>query len=59
MAEPWDNLSRDAKIVWIKQDINSSDWQIRADNVLNKFTRGIETSFANLTDMIPKVKNPF
>jgi peptidoglycan hydrolase-like protein with peptidoglycan-binding domain len=59
MAEPYDNLSSSAEIVWIKQDNNSSKWQIRADNVLNKFTRGIETSFANLTDMIPKVKNPF
>ena len=59
MAEPYDNLSKQAKIVWIKQDNNSSNWQIAADNVLNKFTRGIETSFANLKDMVPTIKNPF
>ena len=59
MAEPYDNLSNSAEIVWIKQDNNSSNWQIAADNVLNKFTRGIETSFANLTDLIPTIKNPF
>ena len=59
MAEPYDNLSESAEIVWIKQDNNSSNWQIAADNVLNTFTRGIETSFANLKDMIPTIKNPF
>lgn len=59
MAEPFDNLSSSAEIVWIKQENNTEKWVIAADNVLNQFTRKVSTKFANLTDMIPKVKNPF
>ena len=59
MAEPWDNLSRGAEIVWIKQENDTEQWVIDADNVLNQFTRKVSTKLANLTDMIPTIKNRF
>lgn len=53
MAEPYDNLSRDAKIVWVAQDNNWNEWQITADSILNKFIRGINVGVSNLQSLMP------
>ena len=52
-ADPFDNLTNDAKIVWVAQDNSWSKWQIAADNVLDKVIRGAQSTASNLADMMP------